>query len=165
METKDDSLANLDLRLPLEQATVADVGHRALVSVQLDATVGETVRTMQKHGVGSILVLDGDGLRGIFTERDLLTRVVSVGASFEGPLTDVMTPDPIVAKTDEALHVILTRMRTKGLRHLPVINEKGKPTGTISVKRAIHFLTDHLPQAIYNLPPDPDQFPATREGG
>ncbi len=76
-----------------------------------------------------------------------------------------MTPDPFVARIDEPIHLVLAKMRAKGLRHLPVLDVAGRPVGTISIKRAVHFLSAHLPQAIYNLPPEPDQFPARAEGG
>ena len=155
----------MDLRQALQKETVATVGYRDLVSIEMSAKVSDAVEVMQRNKVGCLVVVASGELRGIFTERDLLVRVLAEESGLDGDLRDVMTPDPCVAGIDEPIHLVLARMRGKGLRHLPVLDAAGRPVGTISIKRAVHFLCAHLPQAIYNLPPEPDQFPARAEGG
>ena len=76
-----------------------------------------------------------------------------------------MTPDPVVAHINERIHRVLARMYEGGFRHLPVLDRRELPVGTISIKRAVHFLAECMPRAVYNLPPNPGKFPATREGG
>ena len=155
----------MDLREALEQETVAAVGYHDLVSIEASASVREAVEVMQREKVGCIVVVEGSELRGIFTERDLLVRVLAESRGLDGELREVMTPDPFVARVDQPLHLVLARMRGNGLRHLPVVDSSGLAVGTISIKRAVHFLSDHLPQAILNLPPEPDQYPGRAEGG
>jgi CBS domain-containing protein len=55
-------------------------------------------------------------------------------------------------------------MQEGGYRHLPVVNEVGRPVGVLSVKQIVHYLVEHFPTTIYNLPPDPTVIPQEREG-
>ena len=155
----------MDLREALQGETVATVGFRDLVSIEVGAKVSDAVRIMQRDNVGCIVVVAEGVVRGIFTERDLVVRVLQQAGGLDGDLVDVMTPDPHVARDDDLIHSVLSTMHEKGLRHLPVVDAQNRPLGTISIKRAVHFLASHMPQAIYNLPPEPDQFPARAEGG
>ena len=56
------------------------------------------------------------------------------------------------------------KMEVGGYRHLPVVDGLGRPTGILSVKRIVHYLAEHFPATIYNLPPDPAVVPNEREG-
>ena len=105
-------------------------------------------------------------LTGIFTERDILMSIIDRGRNPASlPLSDVMVKDPEGVPADASVAWVLNIMSVGGFRHVPVVDDGGRPLGTISVKRAVHFLADKLPQAILNLPPDPGVFPAQREGG
>lgn len=156
----------MDLREQLQTETVADVGFREPVTIGLDASVREAVDVMQRNKVGCVLVVDDVGaLRGIFTERNLVVRVHAAGGPIDGPVAQFMTPDPKTCQKDDPIHAALGKMNQGGFRHLPVVDGDGKLIGSMSVKRAVHFITDHLPAAVLNVPPDPDNIPATQEGG
>ena len=165
MNPDDTSRTRADLRGPLQSETVANVGYRDLVACEIDATVGDAVHLMQEKGVGCLVVLERGTLRGIFTERDVLTRVLGHVDSLEVPLRDCMTPDPTTVRFDVPIHQALTRMLQGGMRHLPVLDTSDRPVGTMSVKRAVHFLADYYPDAVLNVAPDPERFPDSREGG
>lgn len=154
-----------DLRGPLVSETVASVGYREPVAIAPDATLGEALRLMREKEVGCLLVTEKDALRGIFTERDVLTRVLGKVDDLDAPLSRYMTAEPATARVDEPIHGVLTRMYQGRMRHLPVVDEAGRPVGTTSLKRAVHFLADHYPQAVLNVAPDPGRFPGSREGG
>ncbi len=155
----------MNLRESLENETVANVGYRKPVKVQEGQSVRFAINRMRKEKFGCLLVLDGKRLTGIFTERDFMTRVLQKKGAFALPISEFMTPDPTIAHIDEPIYRVLARMHAGGMRHLPVLNTKGRPVGTISVGHVAHFLADLHPTTVYNLPPDPDQFPSTREGG
>ena len=165
MERDDIRAKQEDLRAPLQNETVADVGYREPVTVESDASVGDAIRAMQEKAVGCVLVLEHGKLRAIFTERDVVTRVLDERGSFDAPVLELSTPAPVTTRVDEPIHVALTRMRRGGMRHLPVLDAAGRPVGTISVKRAVHFLASHYPRSVVNVAPDTARFPATREGG
>jgi CBS domain-containing protein len=97
---------------------------------------GDTVRTaaeeMAEHGCNSILVCDGEQLRGIFTERDLLVRVVAAGRDAAGTkLAEVMTPEPDTIGGGAPVAEAVRRMDEGCYRHLPVL-EGDRVLGVIS---------------------------------
>jgi len=85
-------------------------------------TVAEAVGILAQRQLGALLVVDERGrLTGIFSERDLLRRVLAEGLEPEDTtLAEVMTPDPITAKPGEEREVAIAKMRRAGCRHLPV---------------------------------------------
>jgi CBS domain-containing protein len=158
----------MDFGAYLEQEKARSVGHRRPVSIAPDATLGAAVERMQEKAVGCLLVVDEEGaLVGILTERDLLRKVFAAGASasLDDQVAKVMTPDPVVLRSDDSLAGLLRRMYEGGFRHLPLLDSDGRLLGTVSNKRVIGFLADHFAETVYNLPPEPDNFGATREGG
>ena len=109
--------------------TVHDLLRRkgtSVVTTTSDRTVYDCIETMVDHNVGSILLVDGTELKGIFTERDYLRRIVLKGrTSKTTTVRDVMTTEVIVATPDTTLEECLTRMTTARCRHLPVVTDGG----------------------------------------
>jgi CBS domain-containing protein len=132
--------------------------------VELTGTVADAVDEMRRERVGCLLVCQGGRLVGLFTERDLMCRVLGVGKSLATPIADVMTAEPVTVHQKEPIRSAIKKMQTGGYRHLPVVDEENRPVGVLSVKRIIHYLVEHYPGAIYNLPPDPGSVPNEREG-
>ncbi len=126
--------------------------------------VAAAVALMRQHRVGCILVCDAGRLVGLFTERDLMRRVLAAGRPLSVKVADVMTPDPVVVAPKESIRAAVSRMEEGGYRHLPVVDDAGRPLGILSVKRIVHYLVEHFPSTIHNQPPDPNQFPPRAEG-
>ncbi len=100
-------------------------GH-AVYSVPPSATAHDSARVMCENGIGAVLVLDGDTLVGIFTERDALRRVVVPGHDPRATtVEDVMTKAPVTCLPDTTLDECGAIMTTRRIRHLPVADEKG----------------------------------------
>jgi CBS domain-containing protein len=129
-----------------------------------EQSVAEAVALMRQHRVGCVLVCDGDALLGIFTERDLMRRVLADGRPLTTPVADVMTPRPVVVRPKEPIGAAVRQMERGGYRHLPVVDEAGRLLGVLSVKRIIHYLAEHFPATVYNQPPDPGAYPRQAEG-
>ena len=105
-----------------------------LVSAHPDETVRDAARRMAEQRCGSILVVEDGRLLGIFTERDLLVRVVAVG--LEPTMTrlrDVMTADPETIGAEEPVAEAVRRMDEGAFRHLVVVNS-GRVLGVISTR-------------------------------
>src|ERR671918_2270834 len=101
-------------------ATVGDVMTRSLLAVEPAATVGEAATLMGERRAGSALVMEGDRLLGIFTERDI---VRALGQHFDAAghaVSEWMTADPITVPPDTAAQEALQTMLDRGFRHLPV---------------------------------------------
>jgi CBS domain-containing protein len=127
-------------------------------------TVGDAVALMRREGVGCVLICEGERLVGIFTERDLLRRVLAPGKALTVPVAECMTRNPVAVNPKEAIGAAVRRMEEGGYRHLPVVDNAGRPLSVLSVKRIVHYLVEHFPEKVYNLPPDPDTVPSEAEG-
>jgi CBS domain-containing protein len=132
--------------------------------VESTQTVDDAVYLMRTQSIGCLLVCQLGKLVGVFTERDLMCRVLGVGKPLKTAIGDVMTPDPVTVFAKDPIRVAIRKMQQGGYRHLPVVDEENRPTGVLSVKRLVHYLAEHYPTAVYNLPPDPGTVPNEREG-
>ena len=112
------------------------------ITVPLTATVRETIQVMLSHDIGALLVVDASGrLRGIFSERDLLTRVAGIYEDYaELPILNLMTPDPETVTLKDTLAFALHKMDVGGYRHLPILKD-GLPVGVISVRDMLRHIT------------------------
>ena len=114
-------------------ATVREVMSETLFTVNPSTTVGEAVALMAQHRVGSMVVMDGTRLIGIFTERD---TVRAISQSYDAPSHEVsswMTRDPMTTSPEEQVEDALKTMLDKGFRHLPVV-EEGEVIGIVSIR-------------------------------
>jgi CBS domain-containing protein len=154
----------MDLARNLKIDSVSRLNPTAPLQVTPQQTVAEAVKLMRKERVGCLLVCQAGRIIGLFTERDLMHRVMSTGKPLSLPVAQVMTPNPVMVHPKDPIAVAIRRMEEGGYRHLPVVNEKGQPVGVLSVKRILSYLVDHFPATIYNLPPDPRVVPLKPEG-
>ena len=132
--------------------------------IAVGGTVADAVELLRRERVGCLLVVKDGALVGIFTERDLLTKVLAPGASLDTPLADVMTANPVSVNLKEPVKAAVERMQKGGYRHVPVVDENNRPVGVLSAKRIVHYLVEHFPGTVYNQPPDPDRVPDSPEG-
>ncbi len=111
-------------------------GRRAL-SIAPATTVRSAAELMAKNGTGAVLIVEGECLVGIFTERDALFRVIAPALD---PATtrvcDVMTREPKTVSPKDSYGYALVLMQEGGFRHAPVI-ENGKPVGMVSSRNAL----------------------------
>lgn len=99
--------------------------------------VCKAAKLMALKNVGAIMVVEDDRLVGIFTERDVVFRVVARGLDAQTtPLAEVMTREPITVGPERAFGYALVVMQENGFRHLPVI-EEGRPVGMVSSRSAM----------------------------
>ena len=132
--------------------------------INADQTVAEAVDLLRERNTGCLLVVRDGTLVGVFTERDLLIRVLASNKPLSALVSEVMTPDPVTVEPKDPLRMAIKRMQTGGYRHLPVVDEASRPVGILSAKRIVHDLVEHFPQTVYNQPPDPNQVPESPEG-
>ena len=110
--------------------------HRLLVAAP-DTTVSTAVKLMANKKVGAVMVLDGTRLVGIFTERDLVVRVVAHDRDLHTTrLAEVMTKSPVTVDPGETFGYALLLMHENGFRHVPVV-VNGEPIGIVSARSAL----------------------------
>jgi len=132
-----------------------------LFMVPQDAMVTEAVRMMAAHNVGIVIALDGARPAGVFSERDVVRRVVDRGLDPAAtPLRDVMTREIITADADEDYQAAMRKMDQANIRHLLVVSE-GRFLSMISIRDLIRVDMDdkgeelrHLREYLYQTPPE-----------
>ncbi|MCC6534270.1 MAG: CBS domain-containing protein [Burkholderiales bacterium] len=113
------------------------VEEQDIVTASAQTSVSDAARMMKARGVGAMLVLEGERLVGIFTERDGLYRVVAANRDARRTtLAEVMTPNPQTVHPDEPFPHALHMMHAGGFRHVPVVDQ-GKPIGMVSARDAL----------------------------
>lgn len=106
---------------------------RELVRIGPEATVREAARLMTEQACGSVLVMEGERLLGIFTERDALQSVLAAGREPTTPITEVMVRDPDTINADSPVADALRMMDEFHYWHLPVVRD-GKVIGVVSLR-------------------------------
>ena len=110
------------------------VKDRKIYSVEADRTVLEAARFMMEHKIGAVPVLRNGELVGIFSERDIMNRVVAAGRNAgTAKVAEVMTANPRAVDTEETVENCLFLMREFGFRHVPVCEGK-QVKGLISLR-------------------------------
>jgi CBS domain-containing protein len=109
-------------------------------TVPVTATVSEAVQKMIAAKIGSVLVVYGDALVGIFTERDVLVRVVGARRDPATTLVSfVMTQNPVTVDSSMTVHDIINLHSGKEFRHLPVV-DNGRLLGMVSMRDVLRWL-------------------------
>jgi CBS domain-containing protein len=115
--------------------SVESLMKRDPVGVEAGASVADAARRMREARVGALLVLEKGRLVGIFSERDLLTRVVAEGRSPDATkVSEVATRPVATAPAGASLRQCAETLRDKGVRHLPILDAGGNPVGILSAR-------------------------------
>ena len=128
------------------------------VCLRETATVTEAAHRMVQARQAAALIVDAGGrLTGIFTERDLLTRVIGRGLDPKGTaLSAVMTPNPEVLSLRDRVAYAVHCMSVAGYRTVPLVDADRKPVGIVTVSDVIRWLANLFPTTVLNLPPGGD---------
>jgi CBS domain-containing protein len=98
-----------------------------------DASIYEAVSMMAEKGIGALLVMEGEQLHGIISERDYARKVILAGkSSRQTPVREIMTTAVLCAKLEQSVEQCLALMTDKRIRHLPVA-DGGKVVGLVSI--------------------------------
>ncbi len=130
-------LRNLSTKGEIAMATVRDMINKKggdVFGINPDATVYEALQLMAKHNTGALLVMDGDDMVGILSERDCVRRVELQGRSVKDTkVNEIMTGDVITVNCDQTVEECEKLMMQKSIRHLPVY-DGNKLMGLVSVR-------------------------------
>ncbi len=111
---------------------------RALVTASKEMSVRAACRLMTEKRIGAVLVVENDRIAGIFTERDVLNKIVTAGLDPDKTLvSQVMVADPQTITADKPLGYALYMMAEGGFRHVPVVDAQGRPLGMVSARDAL----------------------------
>lgn len=139
---------------------------RLPVTVKKDVSVRDAVKDMVENGVGCVLIEENDRLLGIFTERDILTKVIRKKLDLDATSVEtVMTHDPECLSPESGIAYVLNKMSVGGFRHVPLVDDRGRPFGVVAMRNIVDYIVELFPNEVLNLPPEPGlSITRTREG-
>ena len=124
---------------------------RNIVSIGPDASVLDAIKLMAEEAVGSLLVMDGDELLGIVTERDYARKVIIKGRSSESmAVSEVMTSELCTTTSAETVNECMEMMSSRGIRHLPVV-EDDQVLGMLSMRDLVQAIIADQQEEIEQL--------------
>ena len=144
-----------EIRGALFNDTITMLGPAEPICLRETATVAEAIERMLARRQAGVLVVDPEGrLIGIFTERDVLTRVAGRGRDArQTRLAEVMTRDPEALGVNDRVAYAVHSMSVAGYRTVPLVDADRKPIGVATVNDVIRWLAGLFPEAVLNLPP------------
>ncbi|HEX6187573.1 MAG TPA: CBS domain-containing protein [Pyrinomonadaceae bacterium] len=134
------------------------------VAVSPFTPLSQAIEAMKRDEGGCVIVSDDGRVAGIFTERDLLTKIIGQQVDLNSPISQWMHPAVETLSPDATVGDAVKLMNEKGFRNIPLV-KKGELIGLISVFDIITYLAECYPKATMNLPPVPAQVMDTVEGG
>ena len=155
----------MSIERSVKAVEVVALGMDPPVVVDAATPINDVLGRMREGQSGCALICRGGKLCGIFTERDVLSKVVGIPGVLDQPVSGLMTADPVRIRENDAIQKAILAMVQGGFRNLPVVDSEGKVAGCVRHKDIVHFLVEHCVQHVLNLPPDPEQMPETPNGG
>jgi CBS domain-containing protein len=143
------------IRDSILDAPISSLQLREPILVSTSTSVRDAVRLMNDSHTGCMLVEEGGKLVGIFTERDVLTKVANNPDCSAACVSEVMTPNPETLEPDDGIVYALNKMSVGGYRHIPIVSSDGTPVAVLSVRDIVNFLVELFPTHVLNLPPSP----------
>ncbi|MCX8196411.1 MAG: CBS domain-containing protein [Acidilobaceae archaeon] len=119
---------------------------RKPIVVEPCATISHAAKVMAENNVGSVLVVEGERLVGIFTERDLL-RAVAAGRPLSTPVGELMSRELVTVSPGESIYKAMEIMTSRNIRHLPVV-EGGRLVGVISIRDVAEWIRESLAEKV-----------------
>jgi signal-transduction protein with cAMP-binding, CBS, and nucleotidyltransferase domain len=138
------------------------------IRVAESTSVRDAVAQMMSAHQAAVLIVDGDGrLTGIFTERDVLSRVVAQGRDVEhATLAEVMTRNPEALSVKDRIAYAVNQMSVAGYRTIPLVDDHHHPIGIVSATHVIKWMAGLFPEAVLNLRPgDTIKHPSEVDAG
>ena len=133
-----------------------------------NAVICDAVNAMQEGNFGAVLIVDAAGkLTGIFTERDLISKIAGKGLDWKKtPLEAYMTANPEALEADANMTFCLNMMTIGGYRHVPIVDANKKPVAVVSIRDVVRYITGFFEKEVTNLPPRANLLkPTKREDG
>jgi CBS domain-containing protein len=147
------------------QDSVSSMETDDFVCIEPSTPLSDAIEAMRRDEGGCAIVCAKDGsVVGIFTERDLITKVIGQEIDLSAPVRNLMSPVVTTLTPEATIGDAVTMMNEKGYGNIPLVKD-GKLVGSISVFDVISYLAESYPKTTMNLPPNPDQVMDSTDGG
>jgi len=137
----------------LHETKIRHIDWAPIVCVESDHSVKEVLATMQSSRVGCVLITENQKLVGVFTERDVITRIFGCDVDLSRAVREFMTPGPKTLHPEDTFAAAIQLMDEGCYRDIPLVDQEDRLLGRLSVRSIIDFLAEHYPQEVFSLPP------------
>lgn len=134
-------------------------------SIESGTSIQTTLDQMREQNRNCAFILKSGSLVGIFTDRDILRRVVDRPDLWKHPIDEVMTHNPRTITASQTTGDALKLMHDLHIRNAPVMSKQGKLLGNLTHFALISYLADCFPEEVLNLPPEANHYGEDRYGG
>jgi CBS domain-containing protein len=143
---------------------ISALGLPSPVCIGRDASVGEALEAVKRHGQGYVLVTEEGRPVGIMSEREVLMRIVARDVKYGESVDKYMTVGPETLTLRDPIASAIRLMNEGGERNIPIVDERGDAVAVLRTLDIIHFLAEAFPAQVMNLPPRPHQLIPEPEG-
>lgn len=136
-----------------------------VVGVDPDTSIRDTINEMVSKSVGCVLVIEDGALVGVFSERDVLSKVVADNIDMDATsVSQLMTPGPETLPEESELVYALHKMTIGGYRHVPLLDASGTPVAVVSMRDIVDYIVSLYQSEVLNLPDPETPRSDSREG-
>lgn len=123
-----------------------------IISVTPEASVGDAARLLAQHKIGAVLVMNGDRVAGILSERDIVRGLANaVDVCLTAKVKDLMTAEVFVCHEDDTVERLMEIMTAKRIRHLPVVDANGDVAGMVTIGDVVKSRLDETKMEAESL--------------
>ena len=150
----------------LKETKIYQILRPKCVNSSPEISLQEALDLMHRERSGYVVIRD-EHLRvlGVFSERDVLMKVMRPGVSLSEPVKKYMNTELVELSKSDTVGAAIDAMKKYNIRHIPLVDKVGQMTGVLSVRTIANFLSELFPTEVFNLPPKSDQTFHTAEGG
>jgi len=134
----------MGIEYDLQQEQVDQLDLKQFVSIGLGISVRATVEKMQAQNQHCAIITEDGAPVGIFTDRDVIRRIIDAPETWHRPIDDFMTPSPLTVKSKDSVNAALSLMNREHLRNVPVVDNKGILVGNLSHYAIISYLAERF---------------------
>ncbi len=149
----------------LKEKKIYEIVNPKLVQAPHTITIQAAVDLMQQNKSGYVVLAKAKKVFGLFTETDMINKVLEKESDWSKPASEFMTKDWCTLKMTDSAGQAIDMMSEKKFYHIPLVDENDNLVNVISVRTLTRFLAEFYPTEIYNLPPRFNQVMETQEGG
>ncbi len=150
----------------LKETKIHQILRPKCVNTGPECPLQQALDLMHQERSGYIVIRDEHlKVLGMFTERDVLMKVMKKGVNLNEPVKKYMNTELVELSKADTLGSAIDAMKKYNVRHIPLVDEIGQMTGVLSVRTIVNFLSELFPTEVFNLPPKADQTFHTVEGG
>ena len=134
-----------------QNQSIREIMHTDLQSVPPTTSIYDTVKVLKKKNIGALAVMDGEKIVGMFSERDLVTKVVCEGLdTHKVPIKDVMTSPVITVSEEASFQDAYVLMNDNHIRHLPIVDQNGQPIGLVGLRDLMQGIMQEMIEDFLN---------------